>query len=174
MELRAGEAERRKFCAQWKVAFLLFLPKPSFRKIALCSLFLVMLFCSVSCISPLSGAAKLSRVPFQPRWCSVVRGGRAETPRGLPPTQLSLARQHQHRPFPGRTKALHLPPISHTVQQFIFQHFRSWQAQGYHGTFSGGDTGVSWGCRWVRGSVSGQVVGGTKWQRFFGSGSQDV
>lgn len=33
MELRAGKAEEGgSFCAQWKVAFLLFLPKRSFQE----------------------------------------------------------------------------------------------------------------------------------------------
>ena len=63
----SGQAKPRggSFCVQWKAAFLIFLLKPSFRKIALGCLFLVMLFfCPVSCICLSSGTAKLSKVSF--------------------------------------------------------------------------------------------------------------
>ena len=60
------------------------------RLYALC--FQCCLSLSMSSLSPLSDAAKLSKGSFQARWCFTVGGGRAETPRRLPPAQFSLAR----------------------------------------------------------------------------------
>lgn len=123
-ECSSGQEELRggSFCAQREVALLPFLPKPSFRKMALCSLFLVTLcLCPVSCSSPLSGTAKLSKVSFPSSWCLVVHRGRVETPRGLPGGPCSpspgiactilFQEGRRHSPF---------PPISHFVQLFTF------------------------------------------------------
>lgn len=82
------------FYVQWKVAFLVLLSKPSFRERALCSVFSAACLLSVSCISPLSDAAKLSKGSFQSCWCFTVSGGRAQTPWRLPPAQFSLARRY--------------------------------------------------------------------------------
>lgn len=82
------------FYVQWKVAFFVLLSKPSFRERALCSVFSAACLLSVSCISPLSDAAKLSKGSFQSCWCFTVGGGRAQTPWRLPPAQFSLARRY--------------------------------------------------------------------------------
>lgn len=150
-ECSSGQEELRggSFCAQQEVALLPFLPKSSFRKMALCSLFLVTLcLCPVSCSSPLSGTAKLSKVSFPSSWCLVVHRGRVETPRGLPGgSLLSFSRHRLHHPFPGGTKAQPLSSYQPLCTALHFLALRSvyWgpgKSQGSHGTFPGGDAGV--------------------------------
>ena len=109
MELRAGKAKRRKLSCTVESCFSYLSTKTKFQENSSMPFVFSDAFL-LSCELYLLYPALLSF----PRYLSDPTGVSQSVVAGLrhhgdcPSAQLSLARQHQHRPFPGRTKALHL------------------------------------------------------------------
>lgn len=123
-ELRAGKAKRRKLLSgSEQFLFLPFLPKPRFRKITLCCLFLVTLASVRSCELYPASMAQLSFPGYLPRPAGVAQpvvAGRGH--RRDPPAQPSVAGRCRHRASSGRTQAGHLTAAGRLVQLLTRKH----------------------------------------------------
>lgn len=122
---RQAKPREGSFWRQWKVTFLIFLPKPSFRKITLWCLFLVTLSSVRSCelYLPFIWHWLLSFPRHLSRRAGVSRSvATAGAPRWPPPAQPSLASRYQHR-FCQEGRRLCTFTVNRIVQPFAFWHF---------------------------------------------------